>query len=394
MSKLIPTNLSKKTMRLAYVGSLLVMLLSIVMPAMPVSALTWKAINDINNYKPWYDKDDTTQPCSATDSSGSDVVITGDNVKDSYQFFAANGFSPQQSAGIVGNLMLESGVNPTQYELSGQGGYGIAQFSPPTGMRTWVSAQPAPNNNPDTLQGQLAFLLYVLTTGWRKAAGAALKQTTTVPDAATVFQNEYEHPLDTVGSLQQRIKNANKVYSLYSGDTSAPANGGAASDCSGSNTNVGSPDCASAVGSTKILCEALKYDPVSYQEVYLAGHQGGAAWHKTCLTIDASCILDCSGLVTVAAYDAFGNSGSWVTGTLLSDTANWKIISASELQPGDLVEPSIRHVEIVQSIKGISITTFGAHSSHKPQPDQVSTETYMKTTDSGNVYLRYVGQGV
>src|SRR5215213_9813641 len=72
-----------------------------------VQALTPKAIQDINNFKPWYDRDDL---CAVGDGIADvDADVGGNNVETAYKFFVANGWTPDQSAGIVGNLMVESG---------------------------------------------------------------------------------------------------------------------------------------------------------------------------------------------------------------------------------------------------------------------------------------------
>jgi len=164
--------------------------------------------------------------------------------------------------------------------------------------------------------------------------------------------------------------------------------------------NSGSPDCATATGDPKILCEAKQYDPVDY--VFGGGHAGGSAYHQACPTIkanDSSCGLDCSGLVSVAVFDAFGNNKSWNTSgdgrnSIASDPANWKEITLSQAQAGDVIEPDPGHVEIIDHVSGGTVYTFGAHIDTVPQPDQVGPASYSGADKSTSYrYFHYIGQG-
>lgn len=196
------------------------------------------------------------------------------------------------------------------------------------------------------------------------------------------------------------VDNVMAAYQKFStgGSPSAPSDGGTQPASEGCSS--GSPDCQSATGTAKILCESKKYDPVNY--VWGGGHGGGKAYHDACpepKAQDASendgeyhCGLDCSGLVSVAVYDAFGNNSAWDTTVITSDKSNWKEVSESELQSGDLIEPNIDHVEIVDHVSGDTIYTFGAHTASYPQPKQVGSASFSKK--STNKYYRYVGQGV
>lgn len=157
--------------------------------------------------------------------------------------------------------------------------------------------------------------------------------------------------------------------------------------------DTGSVDCNGATGTVKILCEAKKYDPVSYELSGRAGHQGGKAWHESCPEIGPSCVLDCSGIISVAIYDAFGVNKSWTTYTMLSDKSYWKIIPVSDIKPGDAILPDPGHVELVMEVKGENIKTFGAHNSHVAQPKQVGELDFYKTGDVWKA-VRYVGEGV
>src|SRR5580765_5689939 len=64
-----------------------------------------------------------------TTASGGCAPIIAANEQAAYAFFIGKGLSSVQSAGIIGNLDVESGVDPTKYQCGGGPGRGIAQWS-------------------------------------------------------------------------------------------------------------------------------------------------------------------------------------------------------------------------------------------------------------------------
>lgn len=186
---------------------------------------------------------------------------------------------------------------------------------------------------------------------------------------------------------------------------SVPGGGSGSGNCSAassSNTTTGTvgATCDSSVtGRARILSCAKVYDPISYEESARGGHSGAVVWHKTvCPKIPgkpwpyASCVLDCSGLVSIAVYDAFGYDHPWNTASLRADNANWHDVSVNDLAPGDLIEPFSGHVEIVDHVTKDRIYTFGSHSAKYPQPRQVSPASFPITEHYA--LLRYYGPGV
>ena len=89
-----------------------------------VVALSTDQLNSLNEGAYYYN-------VSASDCADSDTgTLTGsDNIQKAYNFFVASpqSLTPQQSAGIVGNLMQESGVNPNSVSNGGQT-IGIGQW--------------------------------------------------------------------------------------------------------------------------------------------------------------------------------------------------------------------------------------------------------------------------
>lgn len=179
------------------------------------------------------------------------------------------------------------------------------------------------------------------------------------------------------------------------GGTSVGPTSSSSAQCGSS--GAGSPNCQSAVGNVKIICEARQYDPVSYSESAAGNHMAGGspAWLKTCPVINASCFLDCSGLVNIAVYDAFGVDLQENTFSEVTDSKNWEVIpSINDAKPGDIAQPFPSHVIIIDHIDGTKITDFAASTSNVPQPDQVGQQVGVySTTDSWYRVMRYIGPG-
>lgn len=116
-----------------------------------------------------------------TSSSLSNWILSGNN----------NSFTPEQRAGIMRRLMLESGLNPGAVGDGGQA-YGIAQWHPDrqANFRKW-SGHDIHGTSRDE---QLAFVMYELTQGMERSAGNKLRQTKTEQEAYNVFTKYYERP--------------------------------------------------------------------------------------------------------------------------------------------------------------------------------------------------------
>jgi uncharacterized protein YabE (DUF348 family) len=95
----------------------------------------------------------------------------------SWNFFIANGFTREQTAGIMGNLMQEHRFNTT--------GDGLAQW---TGSRkAALMARPDPYN----IYTQLQFLMDELNGGYSKVRDQ-IRSTNSVVEATQIFQNKFE----------------------------------------------------------------------------------------------------------------------------------------------------------------------------------------------------------
>lgn len=119
------------------------------------------------------------------------------------------GWTNNQAAGLVGNFQQESGVNLNPSAVSPDGtSYGIAQW---TGPRQNLFQQTYGKSIVgSSLKEQLDFVNYELNTT-EKAAGNALRNTTTPGQAALVVSNQYERPDPAFANNSQRVAYANNA---------------------------------------------------------------------------------------------------------------------------------------------------------------------------------------
>lgn len=164
--------------------------------------------------------------------STSTTLAGSDNQQKAFNYFISKGLTPQQSAGMVGNMMGESGtgINPkaqqdgsnTPYPKPGVG-FGIVQWTV-VSRQTKLTAFAAQANLPVTDFGlQLDFAWHEVSTGFGSFL-KDLKGTTTVHDATLLTLQVYEIAGDTSAGGPNDIKRtgyANSVLTLYGASASA-----------------------------------------------------------------------------------------------------------------------------------------------------------------------------
>jgi len=119
------------------------------------------------------------------------TAVQSANAQAAMQFFQSRGYTPAQAAGIVGNLVQESGpLNPT---LSHDGGTGVGiagwRLERRTALRQFAAAR---GKTETDFQTQLEFLDQELNTT-EAGAGARLKAAKTAAEAAEAFIH-FERP--------------------------------------------------------------------------------------------------------------------------------------------------------------------------------------------------------
>jgi hypothetical protein len=153
--------------------------------------------------------------CLKVDEATGGALTGSDNAEKAFNFFKSKGFTEKQSAGIVGNLQQESGVNPRAKQSPGLG-RGIAQWSEGDRWETLKAYAAKTGRDPWTLAVQLDFIMVELR-GDYKSAYNAIKAATTIEAAVIAFQDKYE----VCGQCEQaaRIKFANEALKLYGSGT-------------------------------------------------------------------------------------------------------------------------------------------------------------------------------
>lgn len=143
----------------------------------------------------------------------SSIINSAGNTQAAYQYFISQGFTPEQSAGIVGNLLAESNLDPKAYNPAGGGngaqgiaqwrGSRIAQFEKVYGKKLLEAS----------LEEQLQFVSYEMRTS-EQAAYRSLKLANTSGQAAEIFDRLFER--SGGGSVNKRIGLADQVFSTFS----------------------------------------------------------------------------------------------------------------------------------------------------------------------------------
>jgi hypothetical protein len=186
------------------------------------------------------DTEETDSGCGCTDLVGSN------NQQKAFNYFASNGYSKEQAAGIVGNMIHESGVEPGRKEGTppGQvtnpsdvveftGGWGIVQWTPAGKMIKPSREAGVDDAVIGSLEYQLEFLKKQLDGKGpipEKHAGDMLKQTTTVETAAVAFGQYYERFLGSDNPNHERYAQrktaAREVLDTFGGSASSGGGGG------------------------------------------------------------------------------------------------------------------------------------------------------------------------
>jgi hypothetical protein len=177
---------------------------------------------------------------------GCSTLVGSNNQQKAFNYFVSNGYSKEQAAGIVGNMIHESGVEPGRKEgtppgkvtnpsdvVEFSGGWGIVQWTPAGKMIKPSRQAGVDDATIASLEYQLEFLKKQLageTAIPEKHAGDMLKQTTTVEDAAVAFGRYYERFLGSNDlshpRYAQRKTAAREVLNTFGGGATSDGSGG------------------------------------------------------------------------------------------------------------------------------------------------------------------------
>lgn len=146
----------------------------------------------------------------------SEIKNCSQNAAIAFDFLVRRGLSAEQAAGVIGNLQVESGLDPTleAIDINNKVSRGIAMWQPIRwqDLLTFVYSK---GFHPKSLEGQLEFLWHELenqpSLGLRELAVAA-----SVDQATVVFQNLFERCASAYCHTDRRISLAHSSLSCLS----------------------------------------------------------------------------------------------------------------------------------------------------------------------------------
>ena len=180
-----------------------------------INSAKFSAPSSVPGYNPESYNPDGTPGVSGEGAGGTD------RAKYAYQYFINQGFTPEQAAGIVGNLQAESGANLDNLYNPAGGGTGARGIAQWRGSRTQEFVNRY-GTYPDTasLDDQLDFIMYEFNTTEGRALNG-VKSATTAADAASAFDSLFER--SGGGSIQTRVNNASTLLEQFAGIEPQPA---------------------------------------------------------------------------------------------------------------------------------------------------------------------------
>jgi hypothetical protein len=158
-------------------------------------------------------------------------------------FFENKGWTKEQAAGIVGNLVVESRLKTDAIGDGGQA-YGIAQWHPDRQAK--FQQVYGKDIRQSSFAEQLEFVNWELNNS-EKAAGNALREATTADQAAAIVDKKYERSAGL--HLSERISNANAIMA---GDYGKLSTGGASGYSSSTSADTSSIAGMAAAGAGKM----------------------------------------------------------------------------------------------------------------------------------------------
>lgn len=159
-------------------------------------------------------------PSGPADFSGSA------NAEKAFNYFISQGYSKEQSAGIVGNLMQENvALDPTLPNKKGH--RGIAQWDPEIRYPALVKFSRERGLNPQTLESQLQYFEHEMVTG---SGGLSkerfLREAKTVEQSAVLMREGFFRPRESEAMDINRIKYGKQILSKYGGQPGTTRPGG------------------------------------------------------------------------------------------------------------------------------------------------------------------------
>lgn len=300
-------------------------------------------------------------------SSGALVAGDGTNPKTVEEvkkviwgFLLGKGLSPEQTAGLMGNIQQESGFRPEAVEGGNGIGFGIVQWS--FGRRTNLEAAAAKQGVPaSSLAFQLEYMFQESTArtaiklnaipplkwGGSSYTGSeweGMKQQPDVISATLYWHGNFERSADDVNKLSNRIKFAEAILADPNINTVGPTG----------SAKCGVADTSSFMSTVKSYAWP-EYHPHPYtamQPAYVTALNKAKAEGRY-IGGDATPGIDCGGFVTTLMIDSkyepgYNYEGLFAKGAGITDTqekwlqANWEVfgkgnaVNVVDLKAGDV----------------------------------------------------------
>ena len=147
-------------------------------------------------------------------------VVGSNNSEKAFNFFIANGFTPIQSAAIIGNLIQESNMDPgVTSSFTGESSFGIAQWNPDAGRLQQLEEFAAERNlHISNLGTQLQFFIHdfsaIAPRFYRYNEFLAM---TNINQATDFFCDNYERPNAAAADKPSRRTFARQTLETYNG---------------------------------------------------------------------------------------------------------------------------------------------------------------------------------
>jgi hypothetical protein len=327
---------------------------------------------------------ETTTSCCATLDEATGALSGSDNQEKTFNFLTGKGLTGAQAAGVIGNLMQESSLDPHAVQAGGPG-RGIVQWSVGDRWDKLLAYASGQGRDPFSLELQLDFMWKELNTGFKASTLTPLKAATTVQQATVIVQDHYE----ICGDCQtaNRLKFANAAYNLY--------NKGAPTDPGGTVTdsNQGCATMANGVvaGSVVKTAIGLAWPNPFYKNPDHSPDEPTPAYKVA--WDGASDYTDCGAFVATVMRKSGADPNYPVVGTGIqkayveSHLDKYLIIhnpsSTSQLRPGDILvydDPATGqgHTEFfLGPQKGGFIGAAASFHDHTPQLVLPGSITYM-----------------
>ena len=236
---------------------ILLTILTLILFPHAVFAISTRDLHAIQYDTVFFDETDSSSSCGTT---GTTILSGSDSAQKTYSFLITKGLTPIQAVGVMGNLAVESGINPRRVQstptpggdkdnitVDGLTGFGIAQWTYITRQQALADFANKAGKISGDLAVQLDFLYNESSTGSRAGAFDKQKQYTDVRAASYGWEDNYENP--STSHQELRVQMANGFLVTYGSgaaniSTSSPSSSTpntTVSTCGGTlvNTDIG-----------------------------------------------------------------------------------------------------------------------------------------------------------